>query len=670
MAEKQEEEDVPVFSQGLTCPLCLGIFDDATLLTSCGHTFCRTCLRKYDLSHQDLDHMVCPLCRTVTKLSPNRVDDLLPNVTVNGLVDDHRARSGGASAIQEMRQRCTVCNLQVKAIAFCITCDAYMCDQCRVGHKQLTMFSEGHEIVSIQDIVEGNFKPGSCSEKCSTHRQDNIDMFCQDCKIRVCFKCAIVDHRDHKIQSHQDFEKEMQDKVSELLHRCKAKESELEKNIQTVETHRHEAHNALQLLREDVGQACRTKVKQLEDNRCVLVEKIDALERSFDEALNGVKSNDEQMIKSICSSVDLVGNARLGCLEADSLVAHTFLCEEIDGLLKECNDQTSVATIREKAQKQIFKPADDTSLDLGNISETDDEAALDGMLKGAIYDTSAPTIGEEAQNADEDIATVLSVPEPQSKSPPKVRVIKCLDLREDFQGMTKYTNDSVAVTYRNAHEIDIYNAHNDEPWVYSAIPNGMKCYDLVFQSDMTLCVSTGRTKVHRYYPHGARKSTTEVPSNGHLLQLSRSQSDEILMTQYSNSISIYDPSGKRLKDNVRTRHKITYDARATKAGLIVTSSCNSKQCENSRMVVVFDRDGNSGTYLEAPPWVNMYPAVDEQDNVYVASVDLSTGEVLIRLYDLDGLNLKERVQTLSDAIVIHLFNVKSVEQAFQASPVS
>ncbi|XP_030844047.1 E3 ubiquitin-protein ligase Midline-1-like [Strongylocentrotus purpuratus] len=370
MAEKQEGEDVPVSSQGLTCPLCLDIFDDATLLT-CGHTFCRTCLRKYDLSHQDLDHMVCPLCRTVTKLSANRVDDLLTNVTVNGLVDDyHDASSGGANAILKMRQKCTVCNLQVEAIAFCSTCDAYMCDQCCVGHKQLKLFFEGHEIVSIQDIIEGNVKPGRPSEKCSAHRQENKDMFCQDCKMRVCFKCVIIDHRDHKIKSHQDFEKEMQVKVSDLLHRCKAKKSDLEKNIQNVETHRDEAHTAFQLLRQNVGLACRTKVKRLEDNRRVLIEKIDALERSFNEALNGLKSNDRQMIKSICSSVDLVDNDRLGCLETDSLSAHTFLCEEINGLLKEVIDQTSAATIKEKANKQKFKPADDTSLDLGNISET------------------------------------------------------------------------------------------------------------------------------------------------------------------------------------------------------------------------------------------------------------------------------------------------------------
>ena len=171
--------------------------------------------------------------------------------------------------------------------------------------------------------------------------------------------------------------------------------------------------------------ACRTKVKQLEDNRCALVEKIDALVRSFDEALNGVKSKDEQKIKSICSSLDLVANDRLGCLEADSLVAHTFLCEEIDGLLKEVIDQTSASTIEEKAQKQRFKPADDTSLDLGNISETDAEAALDGILKGASDDTSAATIGEEAQEkrsqfADDDFTTGLSVARPQSISQPKL----------------------------------------------------------------------------------------------------------------------------------------------------------------------------------------------------------------------------------------------------------
>ena len=37
------------------------------------------------------------------------------------------------------------------------------------------------------------------------------------------------------------------------------------------------------------------------------------------------------------------------------------------------------------------------------------------------------------------------------------------------------------------------------------------------------------------------------------------------------------------------------------------------------------------------PWMS-------EDRVHVASVDYSKGHVVIRLYDLDGLNLKERVE--------------------------
>ncbi|XP_030835992.1 E3 ubiquitin-protein ligase TRIM13-like [Strongylocentrotus purpuratus] len=128
MAAKTEEEKAPRSSENLTCPLCIDIFDEATILTSCGHTFCRKCLKNYDLSHQDLDHMICPLCRKITKLSANRVADFLTNVTVNGLVHNYHAECGGMNAVLEMRPKCTACMLQQDAVSFCCTCNNYMCD--------------------------------------------------------------------------------------------------------------------------------------------------------------------------------------------------------------------------------------------------------------------------------------------------------------------------------------------------------------------------------------------------------------------------------------------------------------------------------------------------------------------------------------------------------------
>ncbi|XP_030835930.1 E3 ubiquitin-protein ligase TRIM71-like [Strongylocentrotus purpuratus] len=592
MAEKTREDKAPSSSHNLTCPLCLDIFDEATILTSCGHTFCRKCLKNYDLSHQDLDHMICPLCREVTKLSANRVGDFLPNVTVNGLVDDYHAKCGGMNAVLEMRPKCTACKRQEEAVSFCKTCNGYLCEQCLTGHQNMSLTFEAHEIVSIKDIINGKVSIGHLSEKCCIHKQENKDMFCEDCKVHVCFKCVIVGHQFHKIKNQTDFEQELRLKVNDLVQRCATKKSELEKNIQNVELQRHEVCVAVQKLLDDVSLAYSIKAKELQENHQNLVEQINAVKRSFEDDLNVLKSKDRQKIKSICSSITLVANDRLGRLETDSLSAHTLLCEELDAMLKEVTDNTSATAITKKAQKRRFNPADDSRLDLGSISESD----------------------------------------------PKLQVIQCVDLRGMMFGMTQYSDDSVAIGYWATHGIDIIDSAGKRHQ-YANISSNMKCPDLVFQQDRSLCIWPGNNQAHIYSPNGSTKSTIHMNCSG-FLRLNRSPSDEILIATNEKQVYIYDPTGSTLKHTVPTLHKETRQISATRSGLIVTSSCNT----NPSVVTVYDRDGNAGKSLQAPNDVCLYAALDEQDRVYVASVDGKNGNVVIRLYDLDGLNLKERVE--------------------------
>ncbi|XP_054768533.2 E3 ubiquitin-protein ligase TRIM45-like [Lytechinus pictus] len=580
-------------SPNLICPLCLDIFVEAIILTSCGHTFCRRCLKNYDLTHQDLDHMVCPLCREITKLSANRVDDLRLNVSINGCVDDYNAKCGGMNAVLEMRQKCSGCKLQGDAVSFCRTCNNYICDKCLQCHQYLSVFGD-HEIVSMDDVIEGKVSIGHLFEKCSIHKTENKDMFCEVCKVHVCQKCVLVDHQNHKIKNQVDFEQELQRKVTGLAQRCADKKTELEKNIQNIEIQRHEVHTAVQTLLDDVRQAYSIKAKELEENLRSLTDQINALERSFDDDLDVLKSKDRQRIKSICSSITLVDNDRLGHLETDTLSAHILLCEELDAMLKEVSRHTSAEAIKKKAQEKRFKPADDTRLDLGSILGSD----------------------------------------------PKMEVIQCVDLREDMQGMARYSQSTVAIGYGwNARGIDIIDSNGGKQQYRNTPLSDMKCSDLVLQRDGTLCVSTGSTEAHIYSPLGSKKATIHVRDNVYFLRVNRSPTDEIIITNSEKQVYIYDPTGSTLKHTVQTKH-ITYQASITRTGLIVTSSC----WHNPRMVTVYDRDGNAGESLQAPRGVYLYAAVDEQDRVYVASVDVYNSCVVIRLYDLDGLNLKERVE--------------------------
>ncbi|XP_041480247.1 E3 ubiquitin-protein ligase TRIM71-like [Lytechinus variegatus] len=593
MAEKCGSEKASSSSPNLICPLCLDIFVEATILTSCEHTFCRRCLKKYNLTHQDLDHMVCPLCREITKLSANRVDDLRLNVSINGCVDDHHAKCGGMNAVLEMRPKCSGCKLQGDAVSFCRTCNNYICDKCLQCHQYLSVF-EDHEIVSIDDVIEGKVSIGHLFEKCSIHKPENKDMFCEVCKVHVCHKCVLVDHQNHKVKNQVNFEQELRHKVTDLAQRCADKKAELEKNIQNIEIQRHEVHTAVQTLLDDVKQAYSIKAKELEENLRNLTEQIHALQHSFDDDLNVLKSKDRQRIKSICSSITLVDNDRLGHLETDTLSTHILLCEELDTMLKEVTDHTSAEAIRKKAQEKRFKPADDTRLDLGSISGSD----------------------------------------------PKMEVIQCVDLREGMYGMTRYSNSTVAIGYGDyAQGIDIIDSNGEKQRYRNTPLNDMNCYDLVLQRDGAICVSTGTTEAHVYSRLGSRKATIHVRDNRYLLRVNSSPSDEIIITNYGKQVYIYDPTGCTLKHTVHTKHT-TCQASTTRTGLIVTSSCHA----DPRVVTVYDRDGNAGESLQAPKGVYLFAAVDEQDRVYVASVDVKNSSVVIRLYDIDGLNLKERVE--------------------------
>ncbi|XP_030835468.1 uncharacterized protein LOC115921689 [Strongylocentrotus purpuratus] len=697
MAEKTEEEKAPSSSENLTCPLCLDIFDDATILTSCGHTFCRKCLKNYDLSHQDLDHMICPLCRKITKLSANRVDDFLTDVTVDGLVDNYRAKCGGMNAVLEMSPKCTACKFQQDAVSFCCTCNNYICDKCRECHQYLRVF-DGHEIVSIQDIINGKVSIGHLSEKCCIHKQENKDMFCEDCKVHVCLKCVIIGHQYHKIKNQADFEKQLRVKVNDLVQRCAAMKSELEKNIQNVEVQRHEVNTVVQKLLDDATQAYSIKARELEESHRNLIEQINVVKRSFDDDLNVLKSKDRQRIKSICSSITLVAHGRLGRLETDSLSAHTLLCEELDAMLKKATDHTSAAAITKKAQTKRFKPADDTRLELGSISEsaTDhtsaaaitkkaqekrfkpaDDTRLDlgSISESATDHTSAAAITKKAQEkrfkpADDTRLDLGSISESGTdhtpaaaimrktqkktskpaydtrldigsilESDPKLQVIQCVKLRGLMTGMTPYSEGSLAIGYLDAQGIDIIDSAGKKHQ-YANIPRNMICYDLVFQQDRSLCISTSSTEARIYSPNGSRRSTIHVKDNN-FLKLNRSPSGEILIANYEYKVYIYDPTGSTLKHIVSTKHNKTLQVSATRSGLIVTSSCH---CPYPGVVTVYDRDGNAGKSLQAPNGVLLYAAVDEQDRVYVASVDRKKGNVVIRLYDLDGLNMKERVE--------------------------
>eukprot|EP00057_Strongylocentrotus_purpuratus_P016865 XP_011671339.1 PREDICTED: E3 ubiquitin-protein ligase TRIM33-like [Strongylocentrotus purpuratus] len=363
MAEKAEE----AASQNILCPLCLDVFDNASMLI-CGHTFCKQCLERYDAAHRDLDHMMCPLCRKVTKLDESRVTGLPANFTVKGLVDEYHGSHGGINAVLEGQPKCTACELQGDAVSFCYECGNYMCAKCDHGHSQLTSFFKGHQVVSMKDVVEGTASIGQVTNKCLMHKHENKDLFCEDCKVYLCLKCMIVDHRDHTIKNQANVERERQQKVDDIVKRSNDRKNEFEKHIQDIESKRQEIYTAIQKLEGNIEEAFIGKLDKLKENKQLLITETQLLRHNCDIVLDTLKSGHRQKIKAISSSVSLVANGRLRHLEKDSLTAHSLISNELEGLLEEAIDEASATNLMKRTSTTLFIPAGDTLLDLGRIS--------------------------------------------------------------------------------------------------------------------------------------------------------------------------------------------------------------------------------------------------------------------------------------------------------------
>lgn len=605
MAEETKTEHC---LQSLVCLLCLDMINDATSL-SCGHTFCRMCLERYDGSYPDKDHLICPQCKELTQFSDNRIDDLPSSPVVNGLIDEYDGHSGDVNAIIATRPKCTACQLYGKAVCFCSSCNKHMCEKCLQCHQHLNVF-RGHTVISVEDMIYGGSLTSwqDPSRFCSTHVSESKDIFCENCARYICLKC-VFDHLDHTLKQRVHFEGELQKKVNNLSQRTAMKKAQLQKNIKCTALQRSKVRTSFGKVRQAVNDEYQEKATKLKENHQVLVEEIDALEQDLVEDLKSLKKSDRLKIRSMCSAISLVSSCRLGCLETNSLSTHNLLCKELESMMENGVDETCLAAVAEKALNTTFQPSGDSNtLTLGDIT------ALNSFHKYS-----------------------------------QLHITRCVNLLGKVWGITKFSRESIAIGYwGDHHDIDIIDSAGNTKR-YTRIPPGTECRDLVFQEDGTLYASTGEKEVRMYSAKGYWESTITIASVGYVLALNRSPSDEILIANGTNNVYIYDSTGSKVKHTVQTKHDVTLQASATSSGLIVASSSRSRDPD---VVVVYDRYGNAGRPLEAPKNVCLYAAVDQEDRVYVAGVDCESGNVKIIRYALDGSDLKEMVNFKESSLVL------------------
>nr|XP_022342524.1 uncharacterized protein LOC111136165 [Crassostrea virginica] len=93
---------------------------------------------------------------------------------------------------------CGAENCTQNGLFYCNACHQTLCQQCKDEHLKSSK-TQTHEIVLYR-----HRKPQIPVEKCDLHPTRNVDIFCRECKVRLCSKCSTM--KEHKGHEFDDLE--------------------------------------------------------------------------------------------------------------------------------------------------------------------------------------------------------------------------------------------------------------------------------------------------------------------------------------------------------------------------------------------------------------------------------------------------------------------------------
>ena len=206
--------------------------------------------------------------------------------------------------------------------------------------------------------------------------------------------------------------------------------------------------------------------------------------------------------------------------------------------------------------------------------------------------------------------------------------------------LTRLSEDSILVGYANsrgdADKVDINGS------VQTCTRHDIRCYDIAHQSNSTIVIPADRGLIRFFSAKDWSRTSEKTISNEtgfSFPYLSVSSENEIIVANRNDRIHIFDPTGSMRKHSIAAVEK-PYQALATKSGVIISSSCISTPSR----VRVYDRDGKSGDPISAKEGEHLYPAVDGEDRVFIASVNQPAGRIQITLYRPEGLKLQKVIE--------------------------
>ncbi|XP_073676769.1 E3 ubiquitin/ISG15 ligase TRIM25-like [Garra rufa] len=251
------------------CPVCLDLLKDP-VTTSCGHSYCKSCITDCWDQEDQMRVYSCPQCRQTFSPRPalarnTMLAEVVEKLKKTKLPADCDAGAGDVE--------CDVCTgRKYKAVKSCLVCQESYCQTHFDRHEEFHS-RKPHKVTD----ATGRLQEMICQE-----HEKILEVFCRTDQKCICVLCTIIEHKNHDIVSaaaqRTEKQKQLKETQKTFQQRIQQREKDVQQLREAVESHKRSAQTAV------------------EDSERIFTELIRSIERSRSELIRLIRDQEKRAV--------------------------------------------------------------------------------------------------------------------------------------------------------------------------------------------------------------------------------------------------------------------------------------------------------------------------------------------------------------------------------------